>query len=59
VVSASKDACASAITASHGYLPLAASPLSMTASAPSQMAFWMSLTSARVGIGCSIMLSTI
>jgi len=39
VVSASKEAAASAITDSHGYLPLAASPLSITASAPSQMAF--------------------
>ena len=36
----------------QGYLPLAASPLSITASAPSQTAFCRSLTSARVGMGC-------
>mmetsp|Transcript_26676 Transcript_26676/g.70775 ORF Transcript_26676/g.70775 Transcript_26676/m.70775 type:complete len:220 (-) Transcript_26676:295-954(-) len=59
VVSASRTAAASAITDSHGYFPLAASPLSITASVPSQTAFCKSLTSARVGTGCSIMLSTI
>mmetsp|Transcript_144080 Transcript_144080/g.365710 ORF Transcript_144080/g.365710 Transcript_144080/m.365710 type:complete len:337 (+) Transcript_144080:522-1532(+) len=58
-VSASRTAEASAITASHGYFPLAASPLSITASVPSQTEFCKSLTSARVGTGCSIMLSTI
>mmetsp|Transcript_109030 Transcript_109030/g.198602 ORF Transcript_109030/g.198602 Transcript_109030/m.198602 type:complete len:291 (+) Transcript_109030:1444-2316(+) len=47
------------MTDSTGYLPLAASPLSMTASVPSQTAFCKSLTSARVGTGASIMLSTI
>mmetsp|Transcript_63804 Transcript_63804/g.180055 ORF Transcript_63804/g.180055 Transcript_63804/m.180055 type:complete len:359 (+) Transcript_63804:636-1712(+) len=58
-LSASSTAAASALTASRGYLPLAASPLSMTASVPSQTAFWRSQTSARVGTGFSIMLSTI
>mmetsp|Transcript_15487 Transcript_15487/g.36286 ORF Transcript_15487/g.36286 Transcript_15487/m.36286 type:complete len:291 (+) Transcript_15487:1239-2111(+) len=46
------------MTASHGNLPLAASPLSMTASAPSQIALATSETSARVGTGWLIMLST-
>mmetsp|Transcript_12075 Transcript_12075/g.26320 ORF Transcript_12075/g.26320 Transcript_12075/m.26320 type:complete len:310 (+) Transcript_12075:743-1672(+) len=59
VVSASKTASASALTASRGYLPLAASPLSITASVPSQTALQRSETSARVGTGFSIMLSTI
>mmetsp|Transcript_99694 Transcript_99694/g.302694 ORF Transcript_99694/g.302694 Transcript_99694/m.302694 type:complete len:307 (+) Transcript_99694:940-1860(+) len=59
VVSASSTAAASAFTASHGYLPLAASPLSITASVPSHTAFCRSDTSARVGTGHSIMLSTI
>mmetsp|Transcript_59736 Transcript_59736/g.139787 ORF Transcript_59736/g.139787 Transcript_59736/m.139787 type:complete len:216 (-) Transcript_59736:560-1207(-) len=58
-VSASRVAEASDITASHGYLPVAASPESMTASVPSQTAFMRSDTSARVGTGFSIMLSTI
>mmetsp|Transcript_12370 Transcript_12370/g.31225 ORF Transcript_12370/g.31225 Transcript_12370/m.31225 type:complete len:229 (-) Transcript_12370:106-792(-) len=58
-VSASRTADASAITASHGYFPLAASPLSITASVPSKTALARSLTSARVGTGFSIMLSTI
>mmetsp|Transcript_32171 Transcript_32171/g.86160 ORF Transcript_32171/g.86160 Transcript_32171/m.86160 type:complete len:408 (+) Transcript_32171:1330-2553(+) len=58
-VSASKTAEASALTDSTGYFPLAASPLSITASVPSHTAFCKSLTSARVGTGCSIMLSTI
>mmetsp|Transcript_53721 Transcript_53721/g.129395 ORF Transcript_53721/g.129395 Transcript_53721/m.129395 type:complete len:352 (-) Transcript_53721:544-1599(-) len=47
------------MTDSTGYLPLAASPLSITASEPSQIAFCRSAISARVGTGCSIMLSTI
>mmetsp|Transcript_59740 Transcript_59740/g.139800 ORF Transcript_59740/g.139800 Transcript_59740/m.139800 type:complete len:270 (-) Transcript_59740:68-877(-) len=47
------------MTASQGNLPLAASPLSMTASQPSNTAFCKSLTSALVGTGFSIMLSTI
>jgi len=38
-VCASSTAAASAITASQGNFPLAASPLSMTASVPSQTAF--------------------
>mmetsp|Transcript_19429 Transcript_19429/g.67729 ORF Transcript_19429/g.67729 Transcript_19429/m.67729 type:complete len:337 (+) Transcript_19429:838-1848(+) len=59
VVSASRTAAASAITASHGHLPLADSPLNMTASVPSHTAFCKSLTSARVGTGFSIMLSHI
>mmetsp|Transcript_136550 Transcript_136550/g.424248 ORF Transcript_136550/g.424248 Transcript_136550/m.424248 type:complete len:308 (+) Transcript_136550:1205-2128(+) len=58
-LSASSAAAASAMTDSTGYLPLAASPLSITASVPSQTAFCRSATSARVGTGCSIMLSTI
>jgi len=57
--SACRAAEASAITASHGYLPLAASPLNITASHPSQTALATSETSARVGTGFSIMLSTI
>jgi len=36
---ASRAAEASAMTASHGNLPVAASPLSITASVPSQTAF--------------------
>mmetsp|Transcript_57395 Transcript_57395/g.136630 ORF Transcript_57395/g.136630 Transcript_57395/m.136630 type:complete len:213 (+) Transcript_57395:724-1362(+) len=58
-VSASRVADASAKTASQGYLPLAASPDSITASVPSQTALQRSDTSARVGTGASIMLSTI
>ena len=42
-------------TASRGYLPLAVSPESMTASVPSKTAFATSLASARVGRGFSIM----
>mmetsp|Transcript_69320 Transcript_69320/g.187366 ORF Transcript_69320/g.187366 Transcript_69320/m.187366 type:complete len:332 (+) Transcript_69320:109-1104(+) len=57
--SASRTAEASARTDSRGYLPLAASPLSMTASVPSQTALQRSATSARVGTGALIMLSTI
>mmetsp|Transcript_47425 Transcript_47425/g.146659 ORF Transcript_47425/g.146659 Transcript_47425/m.146659 type:complete len:321 (-) Transcript_47425:99-1061(-) len=57
--SASRTAEASAITASTGYFPDAASPLSMTASVPSQTALARSETSERVGTGASIMLSTI
>jgi len=57
--SASRTAEASAMTASSGYFPLAASPLNITASVPSKTAFSKSLTSARVGTGFSIMLSTI
>lgn len=48
----SRVAEASAMTASHGNFPVAASPLSITASAPSQTAFCRSDTSARVGMGC-------
>mmetsp|Transcript_109907 Transcript_109907/g.310668 ORF Transcript_109907/g.310668 Transcript_109907/m.310668 type:complete len:359 (+) Transcript_109907:883-1959(+) len=59
VVSASSTASASAFTASRGNLPLAASPLSITASVPSHTAFCRSAISARVGTGASIMLSTI
>ncbi len=40
-------------TASTGYLPVAVSPESMTASVPSRMALATSLASARVGRGCS------
>mmetsp|Transcript_70461 Transcript_70461/g.222597 ORF Transcript_70461/g.222597 Transcript_70461/m.222597 type:complete len:307 (-) Transcript_70461:514-1434(-) len=57
--SASRTAEASAITASTGYFPEAASPLSMTASVPSHTALARSETSERVGTGASIMLSTI
>mmetsp|Transcript_32173 Transcript_32173/g.86168 ORF Transcript_32173/g.86168 Transcript_32173/m.86168 type:complete len:349 (-) Transcript_32173:646-1692(-) len=57
--SASRTADASANTASMGNFPLAASPLNMTASVPSHTAFAKSLTSARVGTGASIILSTI
>mmetsp|Transcript_36159 Transcript_36159/g.85607 ORF Transcript_36159/g.85607 Transcript_36159/m.85607 type:complete len:207 (-) Transcript_36159:52-672(-) len=46
-------------TASSGYLPEADSAESMTASAPSKIALAMSLASARVGMGLSIMLSSI
>ena len=42
-----------------GYLPTAVSPESIVASAPSRMAFATSLTSARVGEGAEIMLSSI
>mmetsp|Transcript_59733 Transcript_59733/g.139766 ORF Transcript_59733/g.139766 Transcript_59733/m.139766 type:complete len:347 (-) Transcript_59733:627-1667(-) len=56
--SASRAAEASAMTASHGKSPLAASPESITASAPSQTALQTSLTSARVGTGFLIILST-
>lgn len=40
------------------YFPWAVSPESMTASAPSRTAMAMSDTSARVGVGCVIMLSS-
>mmetsp|Transcript_57391 Transcript_57391/g.136617 ORF Transcript_57391/g.136617 Transcript_57391/m.136617 type:complete len:209 (+) Transcript_57391:568-1194(+) len=56
--SASRAAEASAMTASRGKSPLAASPESITASAPSHTALHTSLTSARVGTGFLIMLST-
>mmetsp|Transcript_21600 Transcript_21600/g.34563 ORF Transcript_21600/g.34563 Transcript_21600/m.34563 type:complete len:292 (-) Transcript_21600:1226-2101(-) len=46
-------------THSAGYLPTADSPLSMTASQPSRMAFATSLHSARVGVGQEIMDSSI
>ena len=46
-------------TASTGFAPVAVSALSITESAPSRMAFATSLTSARVGCGETIMLSSI
>ena len=46
-------------TASKGYLPEAVSPLSMMASVPEKMAVAMSVTSARVGRGFSIMVWSI
>ena len=45
--------------ASTGYFPAAVSPLSITASVPSRMALATSLASARVGLGLSVMLSSI
>jgi len=57
--SASRVAEASAMTDSIGYLPDAASPLNITASVPSKTALAKSATSALVGTGCSIILSTI
>ena len=47
------------MTVSTGYLPTAVSPLSITASAPSRRAFATSLASARVGLGFSVMDSSI
>ena len=41
-----------------GYLPTVVSPLNMMASVSSKMALETSVTSARVGIGASIMLSS-
>jgi len=46
-------------TASSGYLPLAVSPDSMTASVPSNTALATSLASARVGRGFSVIDSSI
>mmetsp|Transcript_103460 Transcript_103460/g.178234 ORF Transcript_103460/g.178234 Transcript_103460/m.178234 type:complete len:258 (-) Transcript_103460:923-1696(-) len=46
-------------TASIGYLPLAVSPESMVQSAPSKTALQTSLTSARVGRGFLVMVSSI
>jgi hypothetical protein len=46
-------------TASTGYLPTAVSPESITASAPSKTALATSETSARVGVGFSVMVSSI
>ena len=46
-------------TASRGKSPLAVSPLSMTASVPSNTAFATSVISARVGSGLLTMLSSI
>ncbi len=42
-----------------GYLPTAVSPESMTASAPSKIALATSETSALVGVGAEIILSSI
>ena len=47
------------LTASRGYLPMAVSAESMTASVPSKMALATSLASARVGRGFSIIDSSI
>ena len=46
-------------TVSTGYLPVALSAESITASAPSKTAVATSEASARVGVGASIMLSII
>ena len=46
-------------TASSGYFPEAVSPLSMMASVPAKIAVAMSVTSARVGRGFSIMVCNI
>ena len=46
-------------TARSGYFPIAVSPESMTALVPSNTAFATSEISALVGLGCSIMDSSI
>ncbi len=57
--SAVRAISAIALTASRGWAPIAVSPESITASAPSCTAPATSETSARVGVGCSIIDSSI
>ena len=59
IASACREVEASIFTASIGYLPIAASPDSITASVPSNTALATSFTSARVGTAFLIMLSNI